>query len=202
VKESKAEQIIKTAQNLFGLYGFEKTSMQEIAESLQISKGSLYYYFPDKENLYKSVVEKEQSEFLRILEKDLQNIQDPADCLRKYTFTRLSYFKALLNLSRIRTELLTEWHPVIASTFGEFREKEKKIVIRILEKGKNSGQFNYVDSYETATLFLDLLRGLRNTVLNNKKLLVIDESEFLELTDRVNAFTEIFIKGLKQKDSK
>ena len=55
-KENKAEAIIAAAQKRFALFGIEKTPMREIARDLRISKAALYYYFPDKESLYKSVL--------------------------------------------------------------------------------------------------------------------------------------------------
>jgi AcrR family transcriptional regulator len=196
LKENKSEVIIKAAQARFGIYGFGKTSMREIAEDLHMSKGSLYYYFSDKENLYKVVIEKEQAEFLQRLEEDLKNIPDPAECLKKYTLARLSYFKTLLNLSRIRSESLNELKPLIAATFKNFREKEKILVMQVLEKGKVSGQFNITSTYELASLFLDLLRGLRSAFLNNKKLLVIDDDEYEALSGKIMTFTDIFIRGV------
>jgi AcrR family transcriptional regulator len=195
-KENKSEVIIKAAQARFGIYGFDKTSMREIAEDVNMSKGSLYYYFPDKENLYKVVIEKEQAEFLQRLEEDLKNIPDPGECLKKYTLARLSYFKTLLNLSRIRSESLNELKPLIAATFENFREKEKMLVMQILEKGKVSGQFNITSTYELASLFLDLLRGLRSASLNNKKLLVINDDEYEALSGKIMTFTDIFIRGV------
>ena len=57
--QSKTEQIIKFAQKRFGQYGFEKTTMNEIASDLNMCKGSLYYYFPDKEHIYLAVAKKE-----------------------------------------------------------------------------------------------------------------------------------------------
>ena len=125
-KEYKADLIISAAQKLFGLYGAEKTSMREIADDLHISKASLYYYFPDKENLYISVIEKEQTEFLETLEKDIRNNPDPAKCLRRYAMNRLSYFKYLVNLARIRPDAIPEFRPLIADSLKNFREKEKK----------------------------------------------------------------------------
>ena len=50
----KIDQIIESAQKRFGIFGLMKTTMREIAEDLNMSKGLLYYYFPDKEHLYKA----------------------------------------------------------------------------------------------------------------------------------------------------
>jgi AcrR family transcriptional regulator len=194
--DDKAELIIKIAQKRFGLYGVEKTSMREIAGDLRFSKGLLYYYFPDKESLYKAVIEKEQSEFMKNLETAIEDINDPAECLRKYVSTRLFYFKKLLNIGRLRSESYTDLRPRIAESVKNFREKDENIVKEILEKGKKEKIFSINNIPETASLFIDLLRGLRLTVLRDKKILVIDEPEYSELSHKALAFTELFIKSL------
>jgi AcrR family transcriptional regulator len=199
-KEDKADLILSSAQKLFGLYGAEKTSMREIADDLNMSKASLYYYFPDKENLYKAVIEKEQAEFLDTLENDIQDNQDAAESLRRYALNRLSYFKYLVNLGRIGPASIPDFKPLIAESFKVFREKEKKIVMQVLEEGKKKKQFRITNTYETASLFLDILRGLRSVFINNKKLISINNKEYKELSHQVAAATEIFIKGLMYKE--
>jgi AcrR family transcriptional regulator len=194
--DDKSELIIKTAQKRFGLYGVEKTSMREIAGDLRISKGLLYYYFPDKESIYKAVIEKEQSEFMKNLKTAIADINDPAECLRKYVLTRLQYFKTLLNIGRLRSESFSDLKPRVAESVINFREKDNNIIKEILEKGKKEKIFSINNIPETASLFIDLLKGLRLTVLRDKKILVIDEPEYSELSQKALAFTELFIKSL------
>lgn len=195
-KEDKAELITSAAQKRFGIYGVEKTSMQEIANDLRMSKASLYYYFPDKESLYKSVISREHKEFLRILRKEIGDISDPVESLKKYSLSRISYFRKLMNLSRLRLASYDQVKPVIADQLKEFREEEKKTVMQILEKGSSENLFKIDDSYKTASLFLDILRGQSNLLLSGKDLLVIDEAEFNMLYNKVKDIVDIFIKGL------
>lgn len=197
--EGKAELIIEAAQKRFATYGIEKTTMREIAGDLQMTKGSLYYYFPDKENLYMAVVEKEQAEFIRVLHEDLKNISDPVEGLKKYVINRLSYFKTLVNLSRMRAESFTQFKPLIADSMIRFRENEKLFVKDLLDKGLASGIFRIDNTMETATLFLDLLRGLRGAVLSDKKLLIIEDDEYRLMAEKAIQFTDIFINGLRKK---
>jgi AcrR family transcriptional regulator len=199
-REERTDLIIEAAQKRFGIFGVEKTSMREVAEDLHMSKGSIYYYFPDKENLYKAVIEKEQSQFLSVLGEELINIKDPSVLLQKYAMKRLSYFKTLLNLSRIRSDSFNDLKPLISGTILKFREKEKEMVVKILDEGKRIGQFKIEDTNETAMLFLDLLRGLRSAFLSNKKLLTIDDKEYNILSKKVEALTDVFIKGLMYTD--
>jgi AcrR family transcriptional regulator len=199
-KSEKINSIIEVAQKRFGQYGLEKTSMREIANDLNMSKGSIYYYFPDKENLYKAVVEKEQCEFLGKLMEKVNEINDPVELIREYVVTRLSYFRTLLNLSMLRSEAYSGLRPVLNDTILEFKEKEKKIIKQILDAGISKGIFIKVNTGKTASLFMDLLRGLRLTVINNKKMFYIEQEEFKMLLEKTIAFTDIFINGLTIKN--
>jgi Transcriptional regulator len=198
-KSEKVQMIIEVAQKRFGLYGLEKTSMREIADDLNLSKASLYYYFPDKESLYKAVVEKEQIEFIAKISERIFSIQEPEQLLLEYANARLSYFRTLLNLRRLRLEAYSGLKPVFMETIQIFKEKEKEIIKRIFEKGISSGIFFISDTDQTATLYLDLLKGLRTTLVNEKKTLFIEQEEFDLLLEKTIAFTNFFIKGLKYK---
>jgi AcrR family transcriptional regulator len=197
--KSKQQLILEAAQRRFAIYGVEKTTMQEIADDLRLAKGSLYYYFPDKENLFKAVIESEQAEFLKVIEEDIEKIKEPSEALRKYVLNRLSYFRKLVNLSRLRAESLNEIRPVITESMVKFREKERNIVKKIFDRGNDSAIFEIHDTSESASLFLDLLKGLRSAILDDKKFLSIDEDEYKILTDKALKFADIFINGLQVK---
>jgi TetR/AcrR family transcriptional regulator len=196
-KISKVALIIEASQKRFGQYGAENTSMQEIADDLSISKAALYYYFPDKESLYRAVLEKEQVEFIHLITERLQSIDDPDVFLLEYVTTRLSYFRTLMNLSRLRLDVLQSIKPVFRDVHVLFREKEKAIIKNILDKGKENGRYYINDTEQTAYLFLDILKGLRLTVFKDKEMMVIDNEEYNILLKRIIAFTNIFISGLK-----
>jgi TetR/AcrR family transcriptional repressor of mexJK operon len=57
-QDLKREMILEAALKRFSRYGLAKTTMGEIARDLDMSKGSLYYYFPDKDRIYVAVIER------------------------------------------------------------------------------------------------------------------------------------------------
>ncbi len=57
-QDQKREAILEAALKRFKRFGLAKTTMDEIAKDLEISKGSLYYYFSDKDRIYVAVVER------------------------------------------------------------------------------------------------------------------------------------------------
>jgi AcrR family transcriptional regulator len=193
----KIHQIIDAAQSLFGIHGFEKVSMNEIADELRMSKASLYYYFPDKESLCKAVLEKEKGEFIQNISAMIEKIAEPDKMLREYSVMRLNYLRRFLNLSSIRQETFSALRPVFREVLKIFRSKEEEIVNRILLKGMQERLFYIEDVDQTASLYLDLLKGLSVSAINRKKTMIIDQEEFNLLMRKTALFTDIFIKGLK-----
>src|SRR6266568_423759 len=56
---SKRRQILDGARKVFMDLGFDGASMNEIARSAGVSKGTLYVYFTDKNRLFEAIVEEE-----------------------------------------------------------------------------------------------------------------------------------------------
>ena len=50
-------RIQQVALELFAEQGYEKTSLREIAERLDVTKAALYYHFKSKEDIVRSLVE-------------------------------------------------------------------------------------------------------------------------------------------------
>ena len=78
----------------------------------------------------------------------------------------------------------------------KFKEREKAMLVDIFQKGMEKGVFQDLDANVTAALFLDLLRGLRESVFSSKDMLYIDEKEYDDLLEKTHAFLGIFIRGI------
>ena len=56
---AKRRQIVEGARTVFRALGFDAASMGEIAKAAGVSKGTLYVYFKDKDELFQAIVDKE-----------------------------------------------------------------------------------------------------------------------------------------------
>ncbi|HAA33995.1 MAG TPA: TetR/AcrR family transcriptional regulator, partial [Firmicutes bacterium] len=54
--KNKRDEILVQAANLFRKKGFSGTSMQDIARDVGILKGSIYYYFNSKNEIFREVL--------------------------------------------------------------------------------------------------------------------------------------------------
>src|SRR5687768_4545727 len=70
-QDIKREKILEAAYQRFLHYGYSKTTMNEIAGDLSFSKALLYYYFPDKSQLYVAVMRKLANAYLDKLGKEV-----------------------------------------------------------------------------------------------------------------------------------
>jgi len=193
----KINQIIDTAQKHFGLYGFEKTTMRGIALDLNVSKASLYYYFPDKEHLYKAIVLKENDLFILALQNEIHLATDSTDALKRYVRIRTNLFRTLINLNRSRLEAIIGISSFMKTTNADLRTQEKEIIKGIFSDGIKTGLFNLSALDESADLFLELLKGLRMSILKDMTFYYLETTEYDLLVKRTMQFVDIFTKGIK-----
>lgn len=81
------EQIRRVALELFAEQGYEKTSLREIAERLEVTKAALYYHFKTKEDIVASLFEDFHAEAEDLLEWSRRQRPTPAsrrELVRRY----------------------------------------------------------------------------------------------------------------------
>src|SRR5207249_686981 len=55
--ESTRREILRGAQDLFGVQGYEATSIEDVAERAGVTKGAVYHHFASKRDLFQAVFE-------------------------------------------------------------------------------------------------------------------------------------------------
>jgi TetR/AcrR family transcriptional regulator len=195
--EAKVDFILKAAQKRLGLYGYDKTTMQEIADDISMSKAAVYYYFPDKESLFKAVIENEQEEYFQLIDQRMAEISDADIMIGDLVEQRHMLFRKLLNLSKFRLSDNHKVKPLLIGLYNKLREKETDILASILSKGKESGIFYYEDATEMATLFSDILQGLRIMEMKRVQSFEMTAEENNRMQKMLREATTLFINGLK-----
>ncbi len=136
------KQIIEASKKLFIQYGYKKVSMQDIANYLHKTKGSLYYYFKNKEEIFFALIEEDTQNLKRILYEAIKKENTAEDKLRSYIITRQ---KGYQRLSRIYETLHNDIYMDnnLAENIRSIYEKEEVSTIKmILRKGIKQNLFN------------------------------------------------------------
>lgn len=201
-QDQKREAIIEAAIKRFAHFGVAKTTMAEIAADLSFSKASLYYYFPDKLNLYAEVLDTIAKSGTQSYEEEMTRENDP--------------FKAIQNFLQLRTDFIIRYHNILEyarsfnrsnlpaelqPVFAHFKKIELQRIIAILEKGIQSGVFKIKDSKKKAELFFDFMEAFRIVHLSQTASLMPDKKDFQAILKREQEFALVFFNGLTNKNS-
>jgi AcrR family transcriptional regulator len=160
IKDEVREQIVEASRNIFRRYGFRKTTMDEIAMSMRKGKSSIYYYFKSKEEIYKSVIEKE-AEILKDAINDATNaVDDPIEKLRQYISVRMRTFVDLVNFyEAIKNEMLSHLD-FVNKAREKYDQDEMEMVEAILKIGVKKGKFAIEDTELAAIAIVTAMKGL------------------------------------------
>lgn len=85
-------QILETAAKVFAGYGFAATDVQRIAERIGVGKGTIYRYFPTKEQLFLAAVERGLKELEAEMDAVMELPLDPVEMLRRAVRGYLAFF--------------------------------------------------------------------------------------------------------------
>lgn len=158
--ELTAEQnkIVDAAFARFAKYGHENTTMNQIAKDLGYTRTFLYYYFQDKESIFKMALIRCANKYFDSLKKELQKkiagikmlenaIRTKIYCAREFqiigVFTNPNMYKILLE------------DPDLLYIFPT----EQKLLVNIINAGKKDASIIKCHSIKTAQQITDGLSG-------------------------------------------
>jgi TetR/AcrR family transcriptional regulator len=202
INNPKEKEIIEAARNLFAHYGFSKVTMEEIAADVGMGKASLYYYFPKKEDLFKSVIQKEQDLFVEEIENLIRQNLTATKKLDNYVSKRLEYFQQLINLATLNVHSLVDIKSMFKELFKRFEDQELVLLQKIFEEGKDKGEFDKSVTEKTTKIFLHLLQGLRLRIIKSININRPEKVDYDELREEMMIFVDIFSRGIKNSKYK
>lgn len=195
-QDQKRDAIIEAAIKRFAHFGVAKTTMTEIASDLSISKALLYYYFPDKLNLYAEVLKSITEEAGKKDEAIVNNENDPQKAIQLFLERRTDFIIRFYNILEYLKSVLNNIPDELKPLFEFFRKHELSRIEKIIEKGRASNQFKIEDTKKTAELYFDCLQGLRAIFVSKNNHFFPDKKQFQAILKKEKHFTTIFFNGL------
>lgn len=160
--EDTKDKIISVATRLFSRFGFHKTSMDEIAKIARKAKGSLYYHFASKEELFKEVVLKEIVELkseLLLISTDAS--LSPTKKLRSYLTRRMEVLSNAPNYHETIKADFFEHFEFIDDIRNDLDVWEKDMITSIVLEGIEIKEFTVKGDIDVlAEVIIMVLKGL------------------------------------------
>ena len=157
--DNKRDRILDSAFKLFAQYGFLKTTVEEIAAGAQVGKGTIYFYFKNKEDILVAVVDREMTKGINEVSKAMHKEESAEGKLRALLHTAFEYF----HKNPMTGKVMAMDQGVALSVIKEKNKAYQGISIAgikaVLENGHKEGVFREVDFSKVAYTIDSLIRS-------------------------------------------
>ncbi len=209
-KELRRKSILKAGAKLFKKIGYSDTSMALVADEAQLSKGTLYLYFKNKDDLYANCILENSliylNKFFEDAEEKSKTVEEAiisyADAYFRFTQEYPELFNMLLGIG---TAASFKMENVSDETRTKIVELQKDMFtnrISYLQKGIDDGLLkdNFSTCYTIVQLWVSIVGALHLSKKNNLDFMFenIQQQEFLR--DIAKIFVIAYTKNDELKE--
>jgi AcrR family transcriptional regulator len=199
-KERRRQQIMVAAKKIFSLKGLNKATMEDIAHEAELSPGTLYLYFKNKDELHASLslrvlqyllirLEHIDSEFAAVAEKRIAALKDVL--FDVYTFDPL----ILLNMFHIQSgETVKNLSPELLEEIQGLSDRALGAIADMFQSGVENGIFKEGPAETFADIVWALFSGI--ILIERQKQPGRGEKTFVRST--LDAGFDILLRGIRK----
>ena len=197
-RKRRRRQIMDAAKDVFSIKGFTKTTMEDIAREAELSPGTLYLYFKNKDELYASlsveILEHLYGQLKRVYIKESQSPQRRIDLL-KQTLFEVYEFDPLILVSLFHlqsSDILKNLSPPMLAHIRDLSQKTIGIISAIFEEGVAGRVFIEKPPKDLSDVMWGLFSGV--VLWEESKRIINDRSE--PVLPAFDTAFEIFSRGI------
>ena len=184
---ARRDHILNIAVSAFRQKGYSGTSMQEIGRALERTKGSLYYYFPDKEAILYRCHERALDHILEVAREARRASRGPAAALRHL----IERHVAIMVHEFLGTALALEVGALSGTRLDEVvkrRDRYERILREVIAEGVRTGAFRALDAKLAAFAILGSINWIAQWYRPAGR---------LRPEDIGASFADLFLRGLE-----
>jgi AcrR family transcriptional regulator len=191
----RREAFVDAALRLTQTKGYEQTSIQDVLDAVDASRGAFYHYFDSKQALLEAMVD-------RIADGALATVAPVVDDPDLAAISKLErFFSGIAQFKTDRKALMVEFIKVWRSDDNAImREKVRRtlvdrvaaILARIIEQGMGEGVFAIDSPGETAAILMMITTGFQDTATDLFLARQANRITFEEAKRTMTSFTHAF----------
>jgi AcrR family transcriptional regulator len=194
-KEARPQELLAAALDLFVERGYAATRLDDVAARAGVSKGTLYLYFTNKEELFKAVVRENVVPVLGEAEEMIDRYEGSSTELFREIV--LGWWERIGNtkLSGITKLMMAESNnfPEVTQFYhDEVISRGNAMIMRMLERGIERGEFRRVNVSQA----MNLICAPMLMLMMWKHSFSACRVEPMSADDYLNSFIDLFLHGL------
>lgn len=158
---AKREQIIDGAKSVFMKLGFDAASMNDITREAGVSKGTIYVYFQNKEDLFGAIVARERERITLRMRDILAGSEEVEDGLYRFGMGFVTHITSPQVIGAMRTVIgVVDRLPNICHHFFNSPSQNVRTVLEdFLKRHIALGNLKIEDTDLAARQFIDMSSG-------------------------------------------
>jgi AcrR family transcriptional regulator len=162
VTEFRCTEILRAARVVFAKKGYHATTVDEIAEVADVSKGTIYLYFPSKLEVFVATVRQGMVELQELTAKRMTAVGTAAGKIRAFIRTRLEYGDQNRDFFRIYytefSNMLLQPSP-LRQEFQDIYHQQAYLLEGVILDGIKNGEIRDVNALRAAYLVYEATRS-------------------------------------------
>jgi AcrR family transcriptional regulator len=154
-REEKKKIILQAATEVLLEYGPYKTTLDDIAKRARMAKTSLYYYFKDKDEIIRAIIQNDMDQLLDSMTRAVDAAQGSEKKLYALVETRLQFISE--RTMRASKEVIYEFISLggIFETLKEhYLQAQRTLVEKIFREGIQKGELKPIKNIETTSFVM------------------------------------------------
>lgn len=159
----RQSELLHAAMRVFGQYGFERATMEQIARDADVAKGTIYLYYKSKQDIYDAAL---RSGFSNLDERTRARIAEARslrEVIASFIASRAEYFAEhpdffKMYIAAIATQIIHATAP--PAGIQAMIERQTRRLEQAVERAVARREIRIVDPAATALAIFDLTRGL------------------------------------------
>lgn len=200
-KEDRPGEIGAAALKCFAERGFAACRLDDIAKRAGVTKGTLYLYFPSKEELFKEMVRQAIVPRIKEFEQLVADSNEPAPRqLERFVMAWPSMI-ATPDLGAIPKLIIAEagnFPDLARFYFDEVISRARRLIIGVLRRGVERGEFRPVDP---KVAFFSIVAPLLIAVLWQQTFALYDKGK-LDAEALCRSHVSILLRGLEPSEDR
>ena len=163
----RKREILSAAGTCFSKYGYEKTTLDDIAGIVGINKASFYYHFRNKEEIFKELITGEADLFIRETIGKADKVPDCKERILTWISESFNYLQNNSILHQLSFESLKTFRPFLIDLVQYSKQKGTEYLTETLDFYSGQGKLKPVDTGKTASVIQNIIYALKDYLHQN-----------------------------------
>lgn len=159
---NRRRAILEAAGSCFARYGYDKTTLDDIARIVGINKASFYYYFKNKEDIFSELIREEADGFILETVRKADAVVTCKERILKWIEESFSYLYSNGVLNRLSEESLVAVRPYLRELVEYSKKRGTEYLASTLEYFIALGVIRAVDAERSAEIIQDTIYALKD----------------------------------------